>query len=89
MKTKTKILTVVAVLTAVGIIGATASGCTNYDVIDTTYRYNRAIIHLPNGEVVDGQIDSWRDYEDGDQIQVKVEGITYLIHSSNVALLNY
>lgn len=52
-----------------------------------TYTYNRAIISLPNGEVVDGKIQSWRDYEDGDQIQVTVDGKTYLVHSSNIALI--
>lgn len=43
---------------------------------------------LPNGEVVDGKIQSWRDYEDGDQIQVTVDGKTYLVHSTNIALIN-
>ena len=56
--------------------------------LDTTYTYDRAIISLPNGEVVDGKIQSWRDYEDGDQIQVTVDGKTYLVHSTNIALIN-
>ena len=33
-----------------------------------------------------GAVQSWTDYEDGDQIQVKIDGITYLVHSSNIAL---
>ena len=40
--------------------------CGNRQLLDTTYTYDRAIISLPNGEVVDGKIQSWRDYEDGD-----------------------
>lgn len=68
------------------LVAALCTGC-NYRKIDLTYKYDRAIISLPNGEVVDGKVTSWRDYEDGDQIQVKVDGKTYLVHSSDVALI--
>lgn len=30
-------------------------------------------------------VESWRDYE-GDQLQVVIDGVTYLVHSSNVVL---
>lgn len=63
------------------------SGC-NKQVVDLTYSYDRAIISLPNGEVVDGKVQSWTDYEDGDQIQVKIDGVTYLVHASQVALIS-
>lgn len=63
------------------------TGCGNKQILDTTYRFDRAIISLPNGEVIDGEIQSWKDYDDGDQIQVKINGKTYLVHSSNIALI--
>lgn len=63
------------------------TGC-NKQVIDLTYSYERAIISLPNGEIVDGKVQSWTDYEDGDQIQVKIGGVTYLVHSSQVVLIS-
>lgn len=63
------------------------SSCGNMQMIDTTFRFDKAIISLPNGEVVEGKIDSWRDYENGDQIQVRVNGDTYLVHSSNIVLI--
>lgn len=63
------------------------SGC-NKQIVDLTYSYERAIISLPNGEVVDGKVQSWTDYEDGDQIQVKIDGVTYLVHASQVALIS-
>lgn len=63
------------------------TGC-NYQVVDLNYKYDRAIIELPNGEVVDGKVQSWRDYEDGDQIQVQIDGETYLVHSSDIVLIN-
>lgn len=63
------------------------TGC-NKQVIDLTYSYERAIISLPNGEIVDGKVQSWTDYEDGDQIQVKIDGVTYLVHASQVVLIS-
>lgn len=68
------------------LMAATLSSC-NYDVVDTTYSFDRAIISLPNGKIVEGKVGSWKDYEDGDQIQVKIDGITYLVHSSDVVLI--
>lgn len=59
----------------------------NKQILDTTYRYNRAIIYLQDGTVVDGKVESWKDFEDGDQIQVKIDGVTYLVHSSNITLI--
>ena len=46
--------------------------------------YNRTII---DGQIVKGKVDSWTDYADGDQIQVKINGKVYLVHSANVALI--
>lgn len=63
------------------------AGC-NKQLIDTTQAYDRAILYLPNGEVIEGKVTSWKDFEDGDQIQIKIDGRTYLSHSSNVVLIN-
>ena len=63
------------------------SGC-NKQMVDLTYSYEYAIIGLPNGEVVEGKVSSWTDYEDGDQLQVKIDGKTYLVHSSNIVLIS-
>ena len=64
------------------------TGCTfsNYQ-IDTTYRFDYAIIALPNGQIVEGECEGWTDYEDGDQIQIKIDGTTYLVHSANATLI--
>ena len=66
---------------------AVLAGC-NKQMVDLTYSYEYAIIALPNGEVVEGKVSSWTDFEDGDQIQVKINGKTYLVHSSNVVLIS-
>lgn len=65
---------------------ATMSGC-NKQIFDMTYSFDKAIISLPNGEIIEGRIDSWTDYEDGDQIQVKINGVTYLVHSADIVLI--
>ena len=69
------------------VIIATFAGC-NKQLFDTTYKFDKAIISLPNGETIEGKIDSWKDYEDGDQIQVVINGNTYLVHSSNIVMIN-
>ena len=63
------------------------AGC-NKQLVDLTYSYEYAIIALPNGEIVEGKVSSWTDFEDGDQIQVKIDGKTYLVHSSNIVLIS-
>jgi len=63
------------------------TGCGNYQMIDLQYSYNYAIIKLQNGEVIEGAIESWRDYEDGEQLQVKVNGVLYLTNSYNCTLI--
>lgn len=74
----------IAALTAVMGLGLT--GC-NKQIIDVTYSFEKAIIYLPNGEVIEGKVTSWNDYE-GDQIQVKINGKQYLVHSSNIVLIS-
>lgn len=61
-------------------------GCGNKDIIDTVWRYDRAVLELPNGEVIDGKVEQWKDYE-GDVIQVRIDGVTYYIHSENIVLI--
>lgn len=59
----------------------------NRQIIDTTYKFEWAMLKLPSGELVIGQVDAWKDFQDGDQIQVKINGITYLAHACNVTLM--
>ena len=84
MKKIIAILLVAVVALSMALI---ATGC-NKQLVDLTYSYEYAIIGLPNGETVEGKVSSWTDFEDGDQIQVKIDGKTYLVHSSNVVLIS-
>ena len=81
-----KIIALLLVIIAVLSVTVLA-GC-NKQMVDLTYSYEYAIIGLPNGETVEGKVSSWTDYEDGDQLQVKIDGKTYLVHSSNVVLIS-
>lgn len=64
------------------------TGCT-YDAVDTAWNYDYAYVLLPNGKVIEGNVEKWRDYEDGDQIQVKIEGKTYLTDTTRCVLVKY
>ena len=60
------------------------TGC-NQQIIDTNYTFERAYIDGV-GEV---EVDTWRDYDGSDQIQITdKDGITYLTHSSRVILFS-
>lgn len=75
-------------ISALAITLVACTGCFNMQIVDTTWSYERGIISLPNGEIIEGKITSWRDYENSDQIQVSIDGNTYLVHSSNVAMIS-
>ena len=78
----TKIIAVVLVI----IFAILLSGC-NQQIIDTTFSFNYGTVYSPSGEVVaQGKVQSWADFEDGDQLQVKIDGVMYLTHSSNIVL---
>ena len=76
---------ILAMLLAVALMITTLAGC-NYQLFDTTYTFDCAVVRLPNGDVIEGEVQAWTDYE-GDQIQVKIDGVTYLVHASNITLI--
>lgn len=63
------------------------AGCGNKTMFDTTYTFNKAVIQMPDGKIVEGKVQTWNDYDDGDQIQVKIDGVTYLVYCSNIVLI--
>lgn len=86
-QTMSRIILAFVLFMTIILFAAILSGC-NKQLVDLTYSYENAIISLPNGEVVEGKVSSWTDFADGDQIQVKINGKTYLVHSSNIALIS-
>jgi len=63
------------------------SGCGNQQLFDTTWNFNRAII-VVGTKSYEVEVQSWKDFENSDMIQVRTrDGKTYLTHSSNVLLI--
>lgn len=60
------------------------TGC-NRQVFDFKYTYNKAYCNY-NGDKFELNIDKWNDY-DGEQIQIKSNGKTYLISANNCYLV--
>lgn len=78
---------VIALVTLLTVVSLAAC---NRQMIDTTYSFNYAYIYLQNGEVIEGEISSWRDYENSDQLQIKMKsGDVYLVHSCNCTLVKH
>ena len=79
---------ILAIILITIVIIACFAGCGNRDLLDTNYTYDRAIIQLANGEVVEVKIKKWSDY-DGEQIQIIAEdGTVYLTSSFRCDLIN-
>ena len=76
-----------AILIAAAVISVLFASC-NKQIIDTTYTFDKAVLYV-GGEWITVDVDSWTDYEDGDQIQLKTkDGTTYLVHSNNITLIH-
>ena len=73
------------------IILVSCTGCYNKQLFNTTDHYDRAIVYLPNGEIVEGRVSSWTSWTsfgDGGAVQIKIDGKTYLTHICNVCLID-
>ena len=90
MKNKKWIVIAVAIiaLLIVGVIVSWEAVHGNRQLVDWKNRFNYAIIQLPNGEVAEGKVTSWLDYDDSDVVQITMNGKTYLTHYTNVCLIN-
>ena len=88
---KKKLIIVLAAILVIALIGFVIyweSTHGNRRLIDTKYRFETAIIRLPNGEIVEGKVTSWLDFDDSDIVQVTIGKKTYLTHYSNVCLIS-
>ena len=65
------------------------TACGNRSLLDTHYNFDYAMISMPDGTVVEGKVDTWHDFQQSDQLQVTIGGVTYLTHSTNVVLMSH
>jgi len=80
-----KILSVIFLILVLAII---LTACGNQQFIDTTYTFNKAMIKMPDDTIIFGDIASWKDYDDCDQVQVRMkDGKTYYTSSENIVLI--
>lgn len=80
---KKKVALIVLLLTLLLVL----TGCGyNRQIFDTNWNFEWAIIQLGNGELLEGKVTSWCDFENSDCVQFTMNGITYLTHYSNVIL---
>lgn len=75
---------VVAIILS-GFLAVSLSAC-NRQLADTTYNFTYGYVELPNGKCVEGTVDSWTDYDDSDQIQVKIDGVAYFTDTTRAVL---
>lgn len=61
----------------------------NKDLWQADYDFKKAVIKLPNNEVVTGEVAEWTTYDNKDTVKVKLKnGKQYLGHSSDIVLYN-
>ena len=82
------IIGIIIVLLIAGVAIYWRNNIGNRQLMDMNYHFDRAIVRLPNGEIVEGKLTSWLDFSDSDVIQVKIEGKTYLTSYQNVCLID-
>lgn len=77
---------IISLLVSLLVVGV--SGCGNKDMVDTVYSYDYALVTFPDGGCKKLEIKKWRDYEDGEQIQITAtDGTVYLVNSFNCVLV--
>ena len=76
------------VLVAMLIMGVTAYAWGNQSWFDTVWNFNYVQIAMPDGSVVAGECQQWKDYGDSDVVQVKINNKVYLTHYMNVVLVS-
>lgn len=78
---KKRIIIAIAALCGCAIM---LTGC-NYDLIDTNYSYDKAVITL-NDKTIVVDVDKWTDYE-GEQLQIITKDGTVILTSSYNCIL--
>lgn len=80
MKRKSRLaLVIVGSLMALSLIG-----CSNY-TLGGSMQYDHAMVKLPNGEIVEGEVESWGEITDS-MMHITIGNTTYLTSANNVVL---
>lgn len=85
-KTKKIIIRAVALFTVLALLLLFASMFTGCARPEDLPQSKRAMITLPNGEVVEGEVDSCIRCSDG-WMEIVVDGVIYNVHTRNVVII--
>lgn len=77
------VILIIAVAAACLLLTSCNVGTARWSDVDLNYTF--AYIGLPDGNRVEGPVDAWYGSVDG-TLQIRIRGITYLTHASNVVL---
>lgn len=81
-------LKLIAVSISLVFLTTVLAGC-NKDFWQTDYEFKKAIVKLPNGEIIEGEVEEWTSYSHKSMVKVKIKGgKQYLGHSNNIILYN-
>lgn len=86
MKDKRRILIYILAAVIIFVILVTSVGC-NYQIVDFNYKFTKVHMSFDGEHYQCYNIESWRDYEDGEQIQVDIDGYGTVLASSVNAIL--
>ena len=79
-------LLMIFVLFMLSFLLVTLTGC-NYQMADTVYSFDRAIINIGD-KTIEVEVKAWRDFEDGDQVQIVApDGTVYLTDTTRCVLI--
>lgn len=90
-----KIVAIFLAAITIALLGVLVTGCesktqTGNRIIKgqdiQTFHY--AYVRLGDKDIVEGYITQWRDYNNGDEIQLMIDGKYYLTHYSNVVMIS-
>lgn len=77
---------IIAVILLVILCAFVTCSCNRSIGPDLTWNFTWAIVQLGNGEIIEGKVTSWRDFDQSDCVQLTINNVTYLTHYSNVIL---
>lgn len=66
------------------------AACGNKDILGLTYTFEYATVKLPDGTIIDGEVEEWAREDKTDSIRVTFKDGkgTYFTHATNVVLYN-
>lgn len=83
------VIGIIAFTVTIGLFSGYEGLKSNKDFLKVDYNFKKAVIKLPNNEIVTGEVEEWTTYDNKDTVKVKIKnGKQYLGHSSNIVLYN-